>query len=152
MAMICSVILSMMATVSVPKSLLLCAKPNLTGGSIVKRSRCLWFICLLACPPVLVSAGDPQPSESPIQPNTFTLSILRAFDHSGAPVVQTVRPDGSLMADHRGSLGHVTMARFAADGTIETFCTSHESEARHWMIGKARPRSVTPQTVVEVKN
>jgi hypothetical protein len=118
----------------------------------VKRARCLWLFSLLACPPVLVATGDPQPSESPLQPNTFTLSTLRAFDDSGRPVVQTVRPDGSLMADHRGSLGHVTMARFAADGTIETFCTSHESEARQWMTGKARPRSVTPQTVAEAKN
>lgn len=118
----------------------------------MKRARCLWLFCLLACPAVLVAAGDPKTSESPIQSHTLTLSTLRAFDHSGSSVVHTARPDGSLMADHRGSLGHVTMARFAADGTIETFCSSHESEARHWMTGKARPRSVTPQTVVEAKN
>ena len=44
--------------------------------------------------------------------------------------------DGSVIADHNGSMGNVTVARMGPGGIIETFCTTDETAARAWMAGE----------------
>ena len=60
---------------------------------------------------------------------------MKAFDHSGHTIGHSKNEDGSRMAQHHGTLGHVTVARLGADGKIETICTTEENTARAWMAG-----------------
>lgn len=73
----------------------------------------------------------------------FASSTQTAFDRSGKTVEQSVLPDGSLMAKHNGSIGHVMVARRGPDGKIETYCTSHEDGAKAFMAGESATASVT---------
>lgn len=77
----------------------------------------------------------------------FAPTSQAAFDHSGTLVSQTVLADGSMMAEHNGSLGNVTVARLGSDGKLETFCTSDEDAAKSWMAGEdmvTNPASLNP--------
>jgi len=77
---------------------------------------------------------------------TFAPSSLSAFDRSGKSVKHSILADGSLMAEHNGSLGHVMVARLGPDGKVETYCTTHEDAAISWMAGKNGGTSVTLMT------
>ena len=66
-----------------------------------------------------------------------------AFDHSGKMVTRSVMADGSIVAEHNGSLGNVTVARLGPDGKVETFCTTDAVAARSWMAGELGRRAVT---------
>lgn len=65
----------------------------------------------------------------------FSPSTTDAFDFSGRKVTEVRLPDGTIMANHNGTMQSVTVARVAADGSIETFCTTSEAEAREFMAG-----------------
>jgi hypothetical protein len=68
----------------------------------------------------------------------FSNSTKAAFDHSGKLVTHRTLPDGTVSAEHNGTLGHVMVARVGADGGVETFCTAHEQLARDWMAMRGR--------------
>lgn len=93
----------------------------------------LCLICCLACPLPLGAAEPPVNTASPEARVEFTPRIRKAFDQSGKAVIHSKLPDGSSMADHNATLGHVTLARIGPDGRIETFCTTDETEASAWM-------------------
>ena len=85
------------------------------------------------CPYALSANGKTPSDVKPIQGKIFVAATLKAFDHSGKAVIHSVRADGSRVADHRGTLGHVMVARMGADGTFETYCTTEESAAEAWL-------------------
>ncbi|MGA9572939.1 MAG: hypothetical protein WBS20_03215 [Lysobacterales bacterium] len=88
-----------------------------------------WFpFCSFAA-----EAQDPSPDEY-----EFSSSTVAAFDHSGKRVTHQTLPNGTVLAEHNGTLGHVMVARVGADGRIETFCTEHEQYARNWMALRGR--------------
>lgn len=66
---------------------------------------------------------------------TFSPSTTDAFDFSGQKVSRVLLPDGTVMMKHNGTMQSVTVARVAADGSIETFCTTNGTEAREFMSG-----------------
>ena len=76
----------------------------------------------------MATAQGPSPDEF-----EFSSSTLAAFDRSGKQVTHQTLPNGTVIAEHNGTLGHVMVARVGADGRIETFCTEHEILARNWM-------------------
>ena len=104
---------------------------------------CLLIICALIYPYKLFAADQPEQPDLPRPSKPFSAGTMKAFDHSGRAVTQSVRADGSRMADHHGTSGHVTMARFGADGSIETYCTTHETVARSWMAGEVGKKPAT---------
>jgi hypothetical protein len=65
----------------------------------------------------------------------FSPSTTDAFDFSGQKVTEVRLPDGTIMANHNGTMQSVTVARVAADGSIETLCTTSLGEAREFMAG-----------------
>jgi hypothetical protein len=98
----------------------------------MKTSSHLLFICSLITP-LLVFAKDS--ADTPEERIEFSASSQRAFDRSGHVVTHHILPGGTVMAKHNGSVGNITVARRAADGTIETFCTTDLAAAKAWMAG-----------------
>lgn len=102
----------------------------------MKTIKILIAICMVACPQWLFAAEKGEHRYTPKEQIHFTPATLLAFDHSGKNLSHSRRADGSSMASHNGSMGNVTVARLAADGSIETFCTTDETAARAWMAGE----------------
>jgi hypothetical protein len=73
-------------------------------------------------------------------PDSFEFSdaTTSAFDRSGKLVTHHSLPDGTVYANHNGTMGHVMVARVGAGGKIETFCAEHEQQARNWMASKEK--------------
>jgi hypothetical protein len=91
----------------------------------------LRFLIALAWFPFCLFAAEVEgPSPDSFK---FSSSALAAFDHSGKLVTHRTLSNGTVLAEHNGTLGHVMVARVGADGRIETFCTEHEQQARNWM-------------------
>lgn len=94
---------------------------------------CLAAGLVLASPAAL--AADPK-TKIPATPRAeiaFTASTKRAFDRSGKYVTEAKRPDGSTQVSLNGSFQNVTVARIGPDGTIETFCTTDQEQAKDFM-------------------
>ena len=111
----------------------------------------LSLVSCLACPQVVIAAEPAEPEYTPKKQIKFAPATKAAFDHSGKLLTQSTLADGSLIADHHGSMGNVTVARMGPGGVIETFCTTDKSAARAWMAGedgtKATPSVSVPLTV-----
>ena len=112
----------------------------------------LFFICLLINPLLLVAEEQKGHKHTPGGEIAFRPSSRAAFDHSGQLVTHRILADGSMMAEHNGSLGNVTVARLGPDGKVETFCTTDEEAAKSWMAGEIGRSSVASlNTPVVVK-
>lgn len=101
--------------------------------------RRLGLACCLALPFPSAAAEPPGDAASAPPRLEFTPPIRRAFDRSGKAVVHRRFPDGSSMAEHNATLGHVTLARIGPDGSIETYCTTDEADAGAWLSRAAGP-------------
>jgi hypothetical protein len=95
----------------------------------------LYFICLLISPLPVIAGEQAERRLTSMDEISFAPSSKAAFDHSGARISSKVLVDGSIVAEHNGSLGNVTVARLGADGRLETFCTTDEDAAKSWMAG-----------------
>ena len=114
-------------------------------------ARLLLFVLAFCSPGVLNAAGQDHPGYTLKEDIRFSNTTRTAFDHSGQMVVHTTSSDGSISADHNGSIGNVTVARISADGRIETYCTTNEAAATAWMAGEdgSKPDSSLNTPVLE---
>ena len=112
-----------------------------TRNPLIKRACFLPLAVLIGYPLSLAADETAESSVIPKKPVVFAPTTLKAFDHSGKAVIHKTLQDGSRSAEHRGTHGHVMVARVAANGSIETFCTTGESAASAWLAGEevARP-------------
>ena len=84
--------------------------------------------------PSTLNAGDPNKvPRTPLDQIHFDQSTTRAFDRSGQYVTTKVHADGTVQTELNGSFQNVTVARMGPDGTIETYCTTGEQDAKNWM-------------------
>jgi hypothetical protein len=94
----------------------------------------LFFSMLIS--PLLAVAEQAEPHKySNREEIAFEPSTQVAFDRSGTQVISKIQLDGSIIAEHHGSLANITVARRGPDGTVETFCTTDASAAKAWMAG-----------------
>jgi len=117
--------------------------------------RILVFLSLvywLTTSQLLVAAGPSEHKFTAKDQIKFAPETNLAFDHSGAQVTHSTLANGTQVAEFNGSMGNVTVARLAADGSIETFCTTDASAARAWMAGEdGSPLSKTQTAEIVVK-
>ena len=91
---------------------------------------------LLINPVLLAAEAQKEHKYTAREEIVFAHSSRVAFDRSGKILTHSIQADGSLRAEHNGSLGNVTVARLGANGEMETFCTTDEAAARSWMAGE----------------
>ena len=108
----------------------------------------LFLVCLLVTPPLLGAEEQKGHAYTAREHIAFVPSSQAAFDRSGRMVKDIVLPDGSVMAEHNGSLGNVTVARMGADGSVETYCTTDAYAAKSWMAGNEASKSAVPLNVL----
>lgn len=88
-------------------------------------------VCGLLSLPALAPASEDRTATG--ETIEFAPVSKAAFDRSGTRVSHRFLPGGAMLAEHNGTMGHVTVARLGADGRMETLCTTDENAARAWM-------------------
>jgi len=111
---------------------------------IMRLEKYLFLVCLLISPQLLLAENKEGHKYTAKEDIAFTPSSQAAFDRSGQMVTHSILADGSLLAEHNGSLGHVTVARLGPDGSVETYCTTHSDAANSWMAGGDTGKFATP--------
>lgn len=108
----------------------------------MKHIRFLSLACILVSPQLLVAAEPGEHRYTSKDQINFAAATLAAFDHSGKQVSRSVSADGTITADHNGSMGSVTVARLEANGTVATLCTTDIAAAKSWMAGEGGNKPV----------
>ena len=100
--------------------------------------------------PRTLNAADPtKVPRTPLDEVHFEPSTTRAFDRSGQYVTTKAKADGTVQTELNGSFQNVTVARMGPDGTIETYCTTGEQDAKNWMARvDGRPDSAATSTTI----
>lgn len=98
--------------------------------------KCLLAICWLFSPSAFAVGDSQTPGDAGHEAISFGPSTEAAFDRSGTHVTHSFGADGVLLADHHGTLGHVTVARVGAGGRIEYLCTNDRDAAIEFMSGE----------------
>lgn len=94
----------------------------------------LSFACVaLAVPFSILAAGPSEVPSTPLEDIQFDEATLKAFDRSGQFVTTRTHADGSIETELNGSFQNVTVARIGPGGTIETYCTTDDRDAKNWM-------------------
>ena len=102
---------------------------------MISRKTLVLISLLASLVPVPAQTGGE--AEFPVSDEIeFTPGIKAAFDRSGQHITHHSLPDGSVMANHHGSAGHITLARINTNGVLESFCNTDEAAARAWMAGE----------------
>lgn len=115
----------------------------------MRQFRCLSVILMvtLILPHTLIAAEQNQHSYTPKDQINFAPATITAFDYSGKLVTQRRLADGSVMADHNGSMGDIAIARLGPDGKIEIFFATDIVAAKAWMAGEIGTKPVTTLSV-----
>lgn len=105
-------------------------------GVAVNTKLLLIFTGLLITSPCNVVEAGGAPRITDKDQIEFSTSSKLAFDRSGNRVSHHFLTGGVMLAEHKGTMGNVTVARLGADGAVETFCTTSEAAAKAWLAGE----------------